>query len=219
MKTSKSLLIRAKEGRKSEAWFKLVRIYEPLIASWLRRSDIDEADILDLTQEVLLTISTRITIFNHNGRPGAFRNWLRKISINRVRRHWSQRKKRVPLADASEKTDLIELISDPVDEDSKRWEREHDRFVLEKILQFVALEFDARTMQVFRRATINEEPASKIAQDLNVTVGQVYKYKYRVMKRLLEESQGLVDADTGSRATGSNTGLLSNLISTLKNTA
>ena len=219
MKTSKSLLIRAKDGRKSEAWFKLVRIYEPLIANWLRRSSVAEADVLDLTQEVLLTISTQISIFNHNGRPGAFRNWLRKISVNRVRRHWARRKKQPPLADLSDDPKLVESISDPYCETTKRWEREHDCFVLEKILQFVALEFDARTMLVFRRAAIREEPATEIANDLNVTVGQVYKYKYRVMKRLLEESRGLVDSGTCPDSSEGDAGLLANLIHSIKNTA
>ena len=219
METSKSLLNRAKEGTKNEDWVVLVGIYEPLIAGWLRRCAITETDVLDLTQDVLLALATQISVFKHNGRPGAFRSWLKKISLNRVRRHWAKRKKELPFAETSSMVDLVEQVSDPQSDHWKRWDQEHDRFVVEKIIQFVGLEFDERTMVAFRRAAINEEPAKTIAQDLNITIGQVYKFKYRVMKRLLGEARGLIDTNENPDDCGEHPDLLSNLLTAIKRTA
>ena len=219
METSKSLLNRAKEDLKNEDWFVLVGIYEPLIAGWLRRCAITETDVLDLTQDVLLALATQISLFDHNGRPGAFRSWLKKISLNRVRRHWAKRKKELPIAEASASVNLVEQVSDPQSDHWKRWDREHDQFVLEKIIQFIGLEFDKTTMVAFRRAAINEEPAKTIAKDLNVSVGQVYKFKYRVMKRLFEESKGLIDTSEDPNVSGDHPSLLSNFFISINRTA
>ncbi len=203
MNTSKSLLIRAKQASKSDAWCKLVNIYEPLIAGWLRRLGVSESDLQDLTQDILIAITERLCQFEHNGRVGAFRNWVRQIVINRCHRFWARRQKTVPIDDGANYEKIILAVSDPQNELSRAWDREHDQFVLERVLQLVSMEFDSRTIVAFRRVTIGEESAKRVAQDLNVSVGQVYKFKFRVMKRLVEEAAGLVASEDSCDLFGS----------------
>ena len=69
-------------------------IYEPLIVGWVFRAGIDESDVSDVTQEVLTALCQELTNFEHNGRTGAFRNWLKMITVNRCRRYWSSKKKK-----------------------------------------------------------------------------------------------------------------------------
>ena len=83
MDTSHNLLRHAKSDFESEAWDRLVYIYEPLIVRWLTRFGISVRDIPDITQEVFLAAAHDLVRFEHNGRPGAFRNWLKTIALNR----------------------------------------------------------------------------------------------------------------------------------------
>ena len=97
MDTSQNLLDRAKTDY-PEAWGRLVVLYTPLIDRWLQRFGIDESDRQDITQEVLLASARELQRFQHNGRRGAFRNWLRQIAYNRCKRHWRVKNRQVAVA-------------------------------------------------------------------------------------------------------------------------
>jgi RNA polymerase sigma-70 factor (ECF subfamily) len=193
MKTSKSMLIRARENPDSEAWFKIISIYDPLIAGWLRRSGVSGAEVSDITQDVLYAVSQELHRFEHNGRTGAFRNWLKTITVFRCRRHWEKQKNTVPMADTTGLDLVLRELEDPNSDLSQQWDREHDSFVLDRILKMIEPEFEPRVMEVFRRSAVGGETAKAISTDLDISTGQVYKYKFRVMQRLHEEAKGLID--------------------------
>jgi RNA polymerase sigma-70 factor (ECF subfamily) len=83
--TSSSLLDRLKHTKPDAAdWHRLQDIYLPLIRHWL--SGVpglhDEAD--DRAQEVLVVLFRELPSFERQ-RHGAFRAWLRQITVNRIR--------------------------------------------------------------------------------------------------------------------------------------
>ena len=94
-------------------------------------------------------------------------------------------------------TSLAEL-EDPKSELSRQWDLEHDQYVLERILQLIEPDFSNTAMQSFRRTSINGEKPVDVAADLNISTAQVYKYRFRIMKRLTQEAKGLVDEGIGS---------------------
>ena len=77
--TSLTLLNRLRNSNDDDAWHRLFSLYQPLVIVWLRKYEVQSADADDLAQDVLMTVSKTITSFDHNGRPGAFRNWLQAI--------------------------------------------------------------------------------------------------------------------------------------------
>ncbi len=79
--TSFNLLDQAR-GRSAGAWDRLVAIYTPLLDSWLTAAGLQAADREDLTQRVLEILVRKLPEFEHSGRPGAFRTWLRGITVN-----------------------------------------------------------------------------------------------------------------------------------------
>ena len=83
--TSATLLQRLNDRSDSVAWRRLVDLYTPLINAWLRRQGVSAEDAEDLTQEVLGIVVREVSRFQHNGRAGAFRTWLRTITINCLR--------------------------------------------------------------------------------------------------------------------------------------
>ncbi len=196
MDTNKSLLQRAKETPQSDAWFKLISIYDPLIAGWVIRAGIGESDVSDITQEVLQALSSELGKFDHNGRVGAFRNWLKMITINRCRRYWDAQKRQLPRENtANPKFGMgaLSALEDPNSDLSLLWNSEHDRYIINQVLQIIRSEFSNQSFEVFNRNVINGESPQSIAKDCGISVGQIYKIKFRVMKRLRLEADGLID--------------------------
>src|SRR6478752_7240464 len=89
--TSATLLQRLNDRSDSVAWKRLVDLYTPLINSWLLRQGVSTEDAEDLAQEVLGIVVREVPRFQHNGRAGAFRTWLRTITSNCIRQSWRAR--------------------------------------------------------------------------------------------------------------------------------
>lgn len=194
--TKPSLLQKAKRDQSSEAWFQLNAIYEPLIAGWIARTGIRESDVGDIAQDVMLTLAKELANFDHNGRVGAFRKWLKLITINRCRRYWDTNKRQIafnkPL-DTESGAIFLDGLEDPSSDISKLWDQEYDSYVLGRMVQLVEKEFDKRDYDIFRRNTLDGESAKAIANELGISVGNIYKIKFRVLSRLKDVASGLLD--------------------------
>jgi RNA polymerase sigma-70 factor (ECF subfamily) len=191
--TSSSLLERLRDAPPDAAdWTRLHDIYSPLIRSWLRRVPGlgDEAD--DLAQEVLTAVVRELPAFERR-RDGAFRAWLRQITLNRIRAFHKARRMR-PLAGAGEALDrLLAQLEDPASNPARHWDRDHDKHVLQGLLALVQADFEPATWQAFTRFTLQGLPASQVARELGTSEAGVFRAKFRVLKRLREEAGELLD--------------------------
>ncbi len=192
MDTDQSLLHRAKSNVNSDAWTTLITIYKPLIAGWVVRAGVEPQEVGDITQEVFRALSQDLPNFEHNGRKGAFRNWLKMTAIFRCRRYWAAKSKRVPTSSVAP-SELLNELEEPNSPLSEQWNREHDEHVIEKLLEQVRAEFDSTTFRIFERYVLNEEQPKSLASEMGIDVGQVYKSKFRVMSRLRELARAIVD--------------------------
>lgn len=185
MKTNHLLIEQAKEDLASEAWNEMVQGYRQLIEKWISRYDKDLNSVQDISQDVLLAVVTELPKFKHNGRTGAFRNWLRVITLNRSRQFWKTRK-RQPTIGGEEFEKMLEDLGDPNSELVQQWNREHDRFVVEQLLNRLG-SFDQIAVDVFRQNVLDGRDAQTVAHEFEIPVGQVYKFKHRIMQRLQRE--------------------------------
>src|SRR6516165_7259704 len=87
-----SLLERLRLRPDPASWQRLVDLYTPLIRDWLRRHGLQPPDADDLVQEVMHVLVRELPEFRHDLRPGAFRRWLRAVTVNRVRAFWRARR-------------------------------------------------------------------------------------------------------------------------------
>ena len=201
-KTSHSLLNRLRQSPESESWDRLVHLYSPLILHWMRRYEVQMSDAEDLLQDVLLAVSKDISKFDHNGHPGAFRGWLKTILVNRLRKFWRNRDRRPRAqvaAGAHADSDIDERLAqleDPSSELSQIWNRQHDQYVLRQLLEIAQPQFAPRTWSAFRRVTLEGENLDTVAKDLGISRNAVVIAKCRVLKRLRQESEGLVEASS-----------------------
>jgi len=191
--TSATLLFRLNDPSDSVAWRRLVDLYSPLISSWLGRHGLSATDAEDLSQEVLAIVVREVPRFRHNGRVGAFRTWLRTIALNCLRQYWRSRRVRPESAGLPDVALLLDQLEDPSSDLNRRWDREHDEFVLNRLLELLEPEFEATTWQAFQRQVIDGAPATAVAAEPRMTVNAVLIAKSRVLSRLRHNADGLVD--------------------------
>lgn len=185
--TRQSLLLRAQNGA-TDAWKDLTDLYRPLILGWLTRQGVPASDLDDLSQEVLLTVVKHLPGFQHSGQRGAFRAWLRTIVCSRTADYW--RTQDTPARGGSA---VLQQIADPDSELNRQWDEEHDRYVLHCLLDLVEEEFEPITLQAFRRLAIDGVSGAAAAQELKLSVAAVYVAKSRVLARIRQEAEGLID--------------------------
>ena len=190
--TRQSLLLRAQTGDPG-SWKNLVELYRPLIVGWLRHQAVPVNEVDDLVQEILLAVAQSLPSFSHSGRVGAFRGWLRTIARNRACDFWRARGRQLQAAGGSGSAEAISQLEDPDSELNRMWDAEHDRYVLRCLLDLMELEFEPTTVQAFRRVTLEGASSSDVARELGLSVGAVYAAKSRVLGRLREEAEGLID--------------------------
>lgn len=194
--TSLSLLNRLRQSPDDENWNRLVTLYGPLLKSWLVRYDVQSADADDLIQDVLMAVSKGIAEFDHNQRPGAFRSWLRTILVNRLRGFWRARRRRPQVAGGSESDPQLAQLSDPNSDLSRLWNLQHDQHVARQLLELTKSRFAPATWEAFRRVAIGGEQADVVAAELGMSVNSVFIAKSRVLRRLREEADGLVESSS-----------------------
>jgi RNA polymerase sigma-70 factor (ECF subfamily) len=187
--TRQSLLLRAQTGEE-DAWKDLTNLYRPLIIGWLHRLGLPARDVEDLSQDVLLSVVKHLPTFQHSGRRGAFRSWLRTIVCSRTTDYW-----RCTGAgtQASGATASLQQLEDPASDLNRRWDEEHDRYVLDCLLDLVGEEFEPTTLQAFRRLALDGASGAEVAQELGLSVPAVYVAKSRVLQRIRQEAEGLID--------------------------
>jgi RNA polymerase sigma-70 factor (ECF subfamily) len=190
--TRKSLLLRAQAGEQ-HAWKDLTDLYRPLIVGWLKRQGVATRDIDDLSQDILLSVVKYLPTFEHSGRPGAFRSWLRTIVCSRTIDYWRAQDAGTQASGASDAAAALQQIEDPHSDLNRRWDEEHDRYVLGCLLDLVEEEFEPATLQAFRRLTLDGVSGAAAAEELGLTVPAVYMAKSRVLKRIRQEAEGLID--------------------------
>jgi RNA polymerase sigma-70 factor (ECF subfamily) len=192
METSVSLLERLAAASTDADWQRLDDLYRPLLRAWTVRAGVPASDANDLMQEVLLVVLARIGEFERL-REGSFRAWLRTILKNKVTDYFRGQNRQPTATGDRDFLRRLDELESPESALSKLFDREHDEHVLKVLLRRVEGDFAPATWQAFRRHVLEGEPAAQVAEVLDLTLNCVLRAKSRVLKRLRQESAGLVD--------------------------
>ena len=190
--TRQSLLLRAQTGEEN-AWKDLLDLYRPLILGWLHRQGVPAGDLEDLGQEVLLSMVKSLPGFEHSGQRGAFRSWLRTIVCRRTADYWHAIDADTQGQGGSGATAALQQLTDPDSELNRQWDEEHDRYVLHCLLDLMEQEFEPVTLQAFRRLALDGLSGAEAARELGLSVAAVYVAKSRVLARIRQKAEGLID--------------------------
>jgi RNA polymerase sigma-70 factor (ECF subfamily) len=192
VETSASLLERLRTAPDETAWRRLDDLYRPLVRRWLLHDPSLGDDSEDLVQEVMAVLVRELPRFQRR-RNGSFRRWLRTITAHRLVAHYRSRKNRPrALGGPLEESPLLQL-ADVHSELSRQWDREHDRHVLGRLMELIAPLFEPVTLAAFRRIAIAGVAPALVAEELGLSLNAVLIAKSRVLSRLRQEAEGLID--------------------------
>ena len=182
--TSLSLLERVK-SQDQEAWRRLVQLYGPLLLYWAARQGFGGTDAEDLVQEVLMKLVRELPTYEqHEGQ--SFRGWLFRVTVNQCR-DFRRRKANRPLPG----DEGLSGVSAPCA--PELGEAEYRRLLVRRGLELIRADFSDTTWAAFTRLALEGRPAAEVAAELKVSRSAVHQARYRVLARLRQELDGLLD--------------------------
>ena len=191
--TSLSLLERIRQKGADRHWRELTSLYQPHIRRWLYQRHAVTDDCDDVTQDVLLVVARRLGEFEHNGRRGAFRNWLKTITVNCLRDFRRSNRLRPASGGDAAFFDQLSQLEDPQSQLSRQWDHEHDLHIVHGLLRRIQSRFSDTTWNAFEQLVLQQESAQQVADQLNISINAVYIAKSRVLTSLRAEARGLLD--------------------------
>jgi RNA polymerase sigma-70 factor (ECF subfamily) len=184
--TPPSLLERLRRPGEEQAWDRFVSLYTPLLFRWARGVGLREADAADLVQDVLALLVRKLPEFRYDQHK-SFRAWLRTVTLNKWR-EWQRRHPTVTF----QPLEALDEMAAP-DEMGAFEEAEYCRYLVQQALEALRDEFPERTWQAFYQYAVAGKDADTVAAELGISVGTVYAAKSRVLARLRQELNGLLD--------------------------
>jgi len=140
-----------------------------------------------------VTNYNEIKSFEHNSLPGAFRAWLRNITRNCLYKMWRDKKIQPQATGKSSFQQMLNELVDDTSELSQIWDREYENHVLNSLLAIIEPEFKQQTWLAFKRVAVDDMTATEVAEELGITKNAVFIAKSRVLSRLREVGQHLID--------------------------
>ncbi|MEM9409839.1 MAG: sigma-70 family RNA polymerase sigma factor [Planctomycetota bacterium] len=185
--TSESLLLRLRHTEDDAAWSRFVELYTPMLFQWARRTGLQPQDASDLVQEVLTILFRKLPDFNYDSNK-SFRSWLKTITINKYREFC--RRKSVS-RNAVTGTVINDLLAEP--QVGSKWDVSYQRSIFQTALEIIRPEFRPRTWDAVTKFLMEQQTAAQISQETGVSPWTIYAAKSRLMARLREELNGLIE--------------------------
>ena len=183
--TRASLLLRLRDPGDHDAWVEFVSLYEPVIYRVLRRTGLQDADALEVLQELFLAVNRNIGSWEHGAERGSFRGWLRRVTRNLVV-SWVRRQKRQVTTSSLDLDALLESQPTVVSPETDEFDRELRRVLFHLASERVRGEVRPQTWQAFWEVAVSGVSVAEAARKLAMTAGAVRVAKCRIIARLRE---------------------------------
>ncbi len=185
--TSVSLIQRLRQPAAQEAWTRFVKLYTPFMFSWARRCGLNETDAADLLQDVFTHLVTKLPEFRYDESRN-FRGWLRTVLVNK----WRDRQRRLEHAMTIAPSGVLNALAEP-DLIAEFDEAEYRRHLVARALQLMQADFQPTSWKACWEVVVNDRPTADVAAELGLTVGAVHAARFRILTRLRQELEGMID--------------------------
>jgi RNA polymerase sigma-70 factor (ECF subfamily) len=185
--TPLSLLERLRRSDEQAAWEHFVRLYSPLLTSWAHKLGQHGQEAEDLVQDVFALLVQKLPEFRYDPQK-RFRSWLWTVTVNKCR---ERLRRRQDVTVGTDEGALAELAG--ADDTQAMDEAEYRAYLVKRALELMQDAFQAATWKAFWECTVNSRPAAEVAAELGLSENAVYLAKGRVLRRLRQELEGLLD--------------------------
>lgn len=190
--TDESLIAKVSDLGDGAAWAEFVGLYQPAILRIAIKRGLQEADALDVLQQVLISVAKSIENWSPIAGGPPFRAWLTTIAGNAINNALSRK----PLDKAVGGSSVIDrLASLPAESVSRTPQSELFHEVRYQAILWAAdqirHEFSDEIWHCFWRTAIQGASIQAVATELNRSPGSIYVGRFRIVSRLREKVQEL----------------------------
>jgi RNA polymerase sigma-70 factor (ECF subfamily) len=171
-----------------------VRLFSPLVYGWCRRAGLQAEDAADVGQEVFRAVFRKVGDFRRGPEGGTFRAWLWTITRRKLLDFWEGRRDRPAALGGSDAVTRAEQVPFREPEPSGPDEEQGEVALLcRRAVTLLQAEFEEETWRAFWEVVVDGRDPREVAANLGKTPNAVYLAKSRVLRRLREEFDGLLD--------------------------
>lgn len=193
--TRRSLVDHLADWGDRKNWQEFFDTYWKLIYSVARKSGLTDAEAQEVVQETVITVAKKIDKLKYDPAIGSFKGWLLQITRWRIADQFRKREPgnaKHPRSADERLTATIERVPDSNIADlNALWEKEWQENLLAAAITRVKKKVDPKQFQIFDCYVRKEWPARKVAEQLRVSIGQVYLARHRVSALLKKEIKAL----------------------------
>jgi len=191
LSTHASFLVELADGDQA-AWHKCYDRYGELVRAVSHKSGLQANDCDDVLQEVMEALAKRLPTFKYDPARGKFRDYLKEIARNVIRRRNScQNSGEIPLEDIGGPSAAVPKEA----EFEKLWEDQWRQYHLRLAMRIVEEELNDRDLEAFRQYAVEGVDVQTVAATLGMSGEQVYQAKSRILRRLREIIREQVEAE------------------------
>lgn len=188
-RTSASLLQRLRSGRDESAWDAFVDRYGSRIFDWCLRRKLQPVDAEDVTQNVLVRMTSALSRFDYD-ESLSFRGWLRRVTENAIVDLFRERGRTAGDPRARETYQILEHEEARHDL-MQRLESLFDLEVFEHAQECVRQRIAENRWQAWELTAVQQLSANDVAERLSMRVASVYTARSQVQQMIQREVQRL----------------------------
>jgi RNA polymerase sigma-70 factor (ECF subfamily) len=189
--TSRTLLERVRV-RDPEAWQRFAALYGPFVYRWSVRYGLQPHDAADVTQEVFRTVAENLDRFQRRAPGDSLRGWLWTVTRNKIHDYHRRRRQEPSAAGGTAAHYQMQQVPD-LPESTDDAPGSISAELAHRALRLMQSDFEPTTWQAFWKVVVDGRSTAEAAQELALSVAAVYKAKSRVLIRLRQELDGLLD--------------------------
>ncbi len=160
-----------------------------MVRAYCFQRRIQRADVDDIVQDVMSSVSTAIRNFEYDSAKGRFRAWFGTVTANKIKSFLGRQNR---IEEKSSHNGQPEAPEQYVDPDTD-WVNIFSETVFRSACNRIRDGFSEATWSSFEATWIRNERAGDVALSLGIPVHSVYVNKSRVLKRLESEIRTLAD--------------------------
>lgn len=157
-----------------------------MIYKWALDTGMQANDAADLVQDVMTLLLRKLPTFKYD-KTRSFRSWLKTVTLNK----WKEQRRRkvLPMSEATDSR--LASIPDPHSEDF--WEENYRQEVIARAMELMKSDFSPATWQACQRYISGNGTPDELAKEFGVSIWTIYSAKSRLLKRLRDELDGLLE--------------------------
>ena len=203
MTTRASVFLRLKDtdaAPRELAWQAFHDRYAPMIAGYARRKGATPQQAEDIVQDVMLGFFSASPRFVYNPTTGRFRGYLRVCVHRALKRIRDAQRGPMPSV-SSQSIDELQIADERAENPADLglwddlWERQQLNRILAETREHYRRKGKIETFLAFERNVLFNEPATKVAGELGISIPSVHMAKLRVTQRLSALRKQLIDEE------------------------